>query len=728
MSVYTSKYTYSIGGLYYMNYDSYTSLESYVEDCFETEITDAIESFISENGYICTDDPYASHAYLDNNDYIYCLTHESLSSEFDNLKVKSVRCKKLSKTEIDEINGTTYFIPLTCLLDQYSYVRNKDDLLVYDPYKGEADINHLISMEIRLSVDVVYTKIDENYDTIEVSRNNRRFIVTLLAELLNGLRIVAEIKTVESYDKSFEPVPIYETYLIPHISPEDLENKAEEIYNKYCSAHYKVNAQFPYEGILQDLGLTLLEVEFKKSNIFGRMYFKSAIIDDVTYSNKKYSSSNPLEVSSGTMLVSKEHHYMEDYGSLYNTIAHELIHWILHRDFFEIVYLLDTASAQSSCTVIPQNPSKKKSRVHKAIQLVEWQANNLASRIVMPKSWFIDALTLQTNKVPLNFSPYKGERLFLALINTADTFGVSKYDAKVRATQLGITEADGTMLSYEDNSFTSISYERESLGANQTYVLPPNHYEYMINHNRRFQFMIKKERYVYIDCFMVRNESPYIEKIPDGNSTKFALTEYARNHADECFLRFEKEYESINGIDCTYYGQCYLSRALDDSVFVKYNTSTYDLKNQDTPKRKDIGIKLMEECEYLTHELTELPGKLSKTLEAHMKRGIFNNNKEITIEELAKRSKLCKRAINEILEDEDHTSHPGSIFAICVALGLPPIFSQDMLRKAGITFRNTKKDYFQRIMLEMFYTESVEAINEVLEENGITRWVSNKDY
>ncbi len=58
-----------------------------------------------------------------------------------------------------------------------------------------------------------------------------------------------------------------------------------------------------------------------------------------------------------------------------------------------------------------------------------------------------------------NFTPvhYKGQYLEEALEKTAQMFGVSRYEAKVRAIQLGIMEAEGTML-YSEAFFMSIRY------------------------------------------------------------------------------------------------------------------------------------------------------------------------------------------------------------------------------------------------------------------------------
>ncbi len=67
------------------------------------------------------------------------------------------------------------------------------------------------------------------------------------------------------------------------------------------------------------------------------------------------------------------------------TAAHELVHWEIHRDYMRLLQFLDDRYKVMECksVTIPLDnnmPLKEKARWY-----AEWQANELAIRVAMPK-------------------------------------------------------------------------------------------------------------------------------------------------------------------------------------------------------------------------------------------------------------------------------------------------------------------------------------------------------
>jgi pentatricopeptide repeat protein len=75
---------------------------------------------------------------------------------------------------------------------------------------------------------------------------------------------------------------------------------------------------------------------------------------------------------------------MRNTGTANNTIIHGCVHWDRHRKAFELLSLLEGTAKHISCEIVEGEyngiaPSES------ALKWMEWQANQLAPRILMQK-------------------------------------------------------------------------------------------------------------------------------------------------------------------------------------------------------------------------------------------------------------------------------------------------------------------------------------------------------
>lgn len=705
---------------------AYDSLESYVQKNVYKQIYDAIEYHTAENGYIGTDYINSANAFLTRFSTEYRRKNVILDVKMGEITVHSVKCKKISENDCKEINETSGIIYLYSSNENYYRYCDEDDFSNIGRLKDDIDVNNLISMEICVSAAIYYTAPNLNFDKLIYTTDERKFSITFLAELLDGLNIIGVLNTEEIYGNDIKPVSITDTYLLPDIDPYDLEDIAIDIYKKYYYQYYKKDFKFPYEGFIQDQGLKQIIVDFKDSNIFGRMYFKSAEVDDILSIDGNSEISTPLTISEGTILISRSRYFMEDYGSLYNTTAHELVHWLFHKDFFKILCLLADKPAELSCDINPGQLNDNMTGVQKAIWWAEWQANSLAAHITMPKKEFINTLTVCCYISAINGSFNNENALEHALCGTADLFGVSKYAAKDRAIQLGILEAEGTLLYHNGKHIPPISFNRNALKMNQTFIIDKASYIKLLDTNREFAALIHHREYVYAECVVVQNKPKYVKRT-SSPQLEYALTEYARNHADECCMKFEKQYLDDGIHHFEFYGQCYLSKELTDMILLKIGLSEDEIiEHKEGHSKQGIIANLACEGDSLMKTMRELPNSFSGTLDYYMKKGKFNEDKEISNHDLSKLTGLSEDYIRKIRKEENHNISLRTAYVICMGLHLPPLFSRDLLRKARVDFPYTKQGYMQRVFLEEYFTEDLGVVDEILQKNGLARLTYDK--
>lgn len=639
---------------------AYTDFKSYIQDKYCDLLTEAIQKFVNEHH-----DGIGFHGFN-----VLSLAEQRI----ENVEVKSLVCH-------------------------------------------EEGIGDLLRMEVRTAADIVEMSLGTK--EIEAGRKTRWFIVHMTAELNQGLHDVKVYKTEENYYGEFEPEGALDAYMIPYIHTDDLEDMGDDFYEYYCADAIYDGYVLPYSHIMRKMGIQAVESDLP-DNVFGRIYFKPT---KVKYWVKYYpmpKSEVENLVPAGTMVINQHHHFLGNFGSALNTVAHEIAHWMLHKKFFEILALLDEGANQLSCEVTPEIPREEMTGIQKAIWWAEWQANNLAPRLVMPRNLFLEALAQCYDD---NFTPvyYRGEHLETALEKTAELFGVSRYEAKVRAIQLGIMEAEGTFLYSEKFYVYPISFRRKALSKNQTFAIDRKSYEKLLATDAEFASLIQQGHFVYAECFVVQNDPLFVEESDSPHMEGvLVLTDYARENAHECCMIFEREYKSDGKYNYEYYGQCYLSKELTDDILVE-TKQTSDLSNQNLKERAAAAAKLKDEGSSFMAIMRELPNSFSGTFDKHMRRIKKPDGKKMTNLEMAMRTGLSEDYIAKLRKDELNVKLE-TVCALCIGLHLPPCFSKDMLRKARTDFPYTDDGYFQSRILEEMYMESLDDINEVFSEQGMPIW------
>ncbi len=423
-----------------------------------------------------------------------------------------------------------------------------------------------IKIEINLTADIVVRDTENMYS--EIDRKQRLFTVVVVACLEDGMEIVEDQTNVsECPIELLGETTFWDEFGIPCFQADELENIANDFFETCCQDAIYYMYHFPYDYVIERLGIKAYEADLPE-NIFGRMYFKE---DNATVYRKFHPRMEAIKLENvkiepGTMLISKDNYFMIETGCYTMTIAHEIVHWCYHQKFFKILSLLGDNMSMMSCDVEPIQFNDGMTNLQKAMWVVEWQANALGMRIAMPQALFVQALEEaydRASKRPRKGS-YYAEVWEDTIHRVAELFDVSDLAAKQRAIQLGWDIAAGTHLYINRKIHSPFLFRKGTLGMNQTFVIDKEGVAKLCEQNPFFNSLLHSGKFVYIGYVVCIKHDKYIREAEDYEKLisgyDYELTDYAREHVDECCLVFEWESVLGDGDDGGFYGQCYLSK------------------------------------------------------------------------------------------------------------------------------------------------------------------------
>ena len=138
----------------------------------------------------------------------------------------------------------------------------------------------------------------------------------------------------------------------------------------------------PITDIAKEMGLEIIEGNRISDDfsVFGEVYFTSgeAEVFDLFKISKR-----TIPVRRGTILIDAFTFWERNLGCVKNTIAHEVFHWYKHRMYAAIKHIL-YGEAFVACRCPSSMIYPEKDEEWSDVQRMEWQANNMAPRILMP--------------------------------------------------------------------------------------------------------------------------------------------------------------------------------------------------------------------------------------------------------------------------------------------------------------------------------------------------------
>lgn len=300
----------------------------------------------------------------------------------------------------------------------------------------------------------------------------------------------------------------------------------------------------------------------------------------------------------------------------------------------------------------------------------------------------------------------------LAISEFADFFGVSTTAAKIRAFELGFEQAAGVLNFVDGVHYPPFSFKKGSLKRGQTFIIDRNNAIFESYFDPELIEDIRAGRFIHAGGMLVINDPKYVQKYEGYEAT---LTDYALDHADECCLVFDRVTRVSTRYDDSFYRICFLCRDADSKNFVEANFNPREGKNEDVVKRAREMAAIAAEAKRVSDILQdEIPGSFSATLDYHIERRKYTNEK------MEERTGISSHMIQDYRKKKDIKPTLQSVLALCIGLNLHPSFSYDLIAKAGYNIMTaSEENLIYRYLIDNHHMENIYMWNEKLHDAGI---------
>ncbi|HGA2326792.1 TPA: XRE family transcriptional regulator [Streptococcus agalactiae] len=568
----------------------------------------------------------------------------------------------------------------------------------FELYKINYEI--INNCELNLEIIVIANVIVRQYIKGEMEIDTKTKFVSVYAEVeldsgIKNFRIYnTEFKS-DQYKKS-RNLKLSKDW-VPYIRKKDFDAIAEKFLRKYYPQALTQPTPVPVETIVSEMGLSIHQEKLTIDNsVFGKMVFKDTdveVIEDEQLVSEHFNK--------GSILVDKDVVFKRNVGSYNNTVIHECVHWELHKVFHEVKMVLDKDHSQVSSWT---EENLADSSMWTSLDWMEWQANGIAPRILMPKvQTRIKIRELFQTLTLVNPDISRSELVQEVVDNLATFFEVSRQAAKIRMIDLGFKEANGVYNYLDDRYMHNFAFELEAFDKGSSYTITSNDLCFEYCFNESFRQIIDRNKFIYVDNHLCLKDKKFIYMTKDGP----IMTDYAYEHMDECCLIFKVKSKNFTSISNETYYDYVLDRGVTKESEIK--ADFVDILQNPSLMDQLPPLDMMKLGKKISELLKELPFEFSGTLRSHRKR------KNCTQPFLAKLVGITERTLRDYETLEDNLPRLELTLSFCFALKLRPELSDDMIKKAGHQLTISPPHQVYKMLLSTSYYKPLGEINSILQ-------------
>ncbi|MGI6617700.1 MAG: ImmA/IrrE family metallo-endopeptidase [Saccharofermentanales bacterium] len=599
----------------------------------------------------------------------------------------------ISKLYDDEImTALSHYLedsPLHAELDFYDDVEQVE---LYDYRIKFYSIENLpgaaVKFDLVLEAELLISSEANRYD--EETMFEQWFTLSCTAAILDGFHDF-HIHSIEVYTgKRKQNNPLSDS-LVPIFWKEELDDRAEEFLSEFYPEALEQPLALDIPTITEKLGLTVRGESLSADcTIFGMTVFSDCHVRIYDHENDNYIT---VPASKGTIFYDPDVFFMRTLGSVRNTIIHECVHWHYHAKAMELERLFNRKATDIRCQVTAIPKSKLHTEKNRNPRdWMEWHANALAPRILMPKNMFQKKADSILDTLQLQYPAFRRvDMVEMAIQELAEFFQVSKLAVKIRLLDLGYDEARGVLNYQNDNYIPNYSFKKGSILHNQTFFITPVDLAYIFFSDKfgdgRFRKLYEAGQLKYVDHCICLNDPLYIKTLPQG---RFGLTDYAWDHMDECCVKFEATFKRTAIIGTDKVDAFTLLRRAVEALIpqIEYHA----VSNNQVLDRAEALELISMQAQEISGFVQGLTNSFPVSLAAVMKRY------EMTNEKLAELADCSDKTIQRYRTGEEKPTQK-TLIEICVGMHLPFPITAELLRQGGCPLGNSQEDTLTETLL-----------------------------
>lgn len=469
---------------------------------------------------------------------------------------------------------------------------------------------------------------------------------------------------------------------VPVISKAQMDDESRAFLHKYCPKALLEPTKVPVREIAVKMGLTL-EFGYILSEDFSYLEQISfsdtkTLVYDLTSGN-----SRELEVKRGTILIDPEVFWERSLGCENFTIIHEIVHWEKHKLFADIKRLINQNGYKAHRCPKPARILWDKDTTWTEEEWLEWHANGIGARILMPK----ETVPAKIDEIKSNFPAElfaDNTVFFIELIEElAKFYGTSRLMAKYRLQELGYEAVENIQLyEYDYQAYTHEIDEYKAF--------------YEICEKDELRMLLSTGYFAYADRHFVINHEKCVSADENGVPR---LTEFAWANLDKCTIKFKNIRINIKENEGKF--SCFLYR---DQTYCTF--PTYHLKNNEA--MFEIARELAANYQ------SSVPIQETPNSSFFQKAKEFMELKNINSTNFQELTLLPKSDFSVFHSGKYRIPNFRKILAFCAGLNLNISETEDLLKKAGLAFNGSTAHNAYMAAIIMFPGQSIDIKNEFL--------------
>ena len=610
-------------------------------------------------------------------------------------------------------------------------VKNKDAFENDDFYKitwiEQDEIEYTVSgvtfkdlgddwIEIRTTVDADvhfqgYTRggADSDYDT-------RHYNVFFKARIDEGLKDVKVTNVTEysaaEYNKDKSMSQSWLNYLYEDRMDEYAEDFLHRNYPKALLQHMAID---PLE-VVDAMKLKMYYAPLG-DKIFGKTYFGEETV--TVYENNDFIHKKEVQITTtpGTILINPDVYFMRNIGTANNTIIHECVHWDRHKRAFELQSILEGGAKHISCEIV-EGEYNGIGPDESVLKWMEWQANQLAPRILMPAKttkWAFNKFLAEEHTS--NPGRRYAETLQEVVGRIANYFSVSLLAAKLRLFELGFEEVEGVFVYCDGKGMPPYAFKKGIIDKDHSFVIDEENLLRALVTKPKLMELYGKGVIVYANCMLCFNDPKFVMR---NENNQYILTDYALEHVDECCFLFKRNYSASDSYSDTYYRRCFLCREVDAEEFVPVE---YDERHKINQSKVEMQAEIDAIMDMVNDELENVHKKMKGGFAGAL--DYYMTEKGISEFELQQRTGITTVSISKYRNTYDPNMEKGTVLALCKGLYLLPHEAFYLLDMADIKLTNlTPSNIFVRHLITSHMDDTWAQWVEKLMMSGIAKdWI-----